>query len=123
MEIIKRLFKGRIDRKNYALGILFYVLMAFLFAFVTAFLIDTFVYQFLYYPLLVAVFALGFSLHIRRFHDRGDSGWGVLFMLIPIVNIIFFLILLFEKGDEKENEFGTPIPKDAKFFDMLLGKK
>ncbi len=35
----------------------------------------------------------------KRFHDLGKSAWYSLLMLIPFVNIIVVIILLFTKGD------------------------
>ncbi len=45
---------------------------------------------------------------IRQLNDLGKTGWLVLMMLIPIVNVVFYLYLLFAKGDPKENKYGTP---------------
>ena len=36
--------------------------------------------------------------HIRRWHDLGRSGWWTLLFLIPLVNFIVFLCLLFTPG-------------------------
>lgn len=123
-----KIFEGRIARRHYLIGNL---LSSVLFAIFTTLISlpiwgTSIIVLYVLSALTVigwwAFVLFGLSLHIRRFHDRGDSGWGVLFMLIPIVNIIFFLILLFEKGDEKRNEFGDPVPKDVRLFDILLGK-
>jgi uncharacterized membrane protein YhaH (DUF805 family) len=45
----------------------------------------------------------------RRLHDLGKTGWMCLLMLVPVVNIIFGLWLLFGSGDEGANEYG-PAP-------------
>ena len=37
-------------------------------------------------------------LHIKRLHDVNLSGWFSLINLIPIINIFFFLFLLFKKA-------------------------
>lgn len=49
---------------------------------------------------------LTFSVYVRRLHDISMSGWWVLIKLVPIVNIILFLTLLF-KGSNGINRFGT----------------
>lgn len=47
---------------------------------------------------------------VRRLHDRDHSGWGVLFLLIPVVNFLFVLYLLLAPGDPWVNRFGAPRP-------------
>lgn len=44
---------------------------------------------------------------IRRLHDRNHSGWFSL-LLVPVVNILFALYLLFAPGDQQANQFGQP---------------
>lgn len=56
---------------------------------------------------------------IRRLNDLGKTGWLVLIMLIPIVNILFYLYLLFGKGDAEENEYGNP-PRPNKWYHWIL---
>ncbi|WP_426336954.1 DUF805 domain-containing protein [Pseudoduganella sp. R-31] len=62
---------------------------------------------------------LGYALYLvailsqvrRRLHDLGKSGWMGLLMIVPLVNIIFGLWLLFGSGDEGANEYGpAPAP-------------
>lgn len=43
---------------------------------------------------------------IRRLHDRNHSGWLGLLMLVPGLNIIFALYLLFAKGTSGINDYG-----------------
>jgi len=45
---------------------------------------------------------------IQRCHDFNASGWLSLVMLIPVVNILFLLALLFVPGTETANKFGLP---------------
>ncbi|MCO8045748.1 DUF805 domain-containing protein [Acinetobacter bohemicus] len=45
---------------------------------------------------------------IRRLHDRNHSGWFSLLLLVPVVNILFALYLLFAPGDQQANQFGQP---------------
>ena len=56
--------------------------------------------------------AAGIMLNIRRFHDLNRSGWCVLLMLIPLLNIIVALYLLVCEGTDGENKFG-PDPLEA----------
>ncbi|MEM1266230.1 MAG: DUF805 domain-containing protein [Pseudomonadota bacterium] len=43
---------------------------------------------------------------IRRFHDIDMSGWWILILLIPLVNIIMILIWFTRRGSEGSNRFG-----------------
>lgn len=53
-------------------------------------------------------FSIVFS--IRRLHDRNHSGWFVLLMLVPAVNIALSIYLIFAKGTEGSNNFGPQRP-------------
>ena len=51
------------------------------------------------------------SVSVKRWHDRGKSGWWVLVSLIPLVGWLWMLIengLL--RGDRDANRFGEPPP-------------
>jgi hypothetical protein len=39
-----------------------------------------------------------FTLAVGRFHDIGVSGWWSLLLLVPIINVIIWLYLLFKPG-------------------------
>lgn len=43
---------------------------------------------------------------IRRLHDLNRSGWWALIMLIPFVNLLFAIYILFFKGTEGPNKYG-----------------
>ena len=43
---------------------------------------------------------------IRRFHDLGKSGWYVLTLIIPLIDIGVILYLLFAPGTAGANEYG-----------------
>ena len=58
-------------------------------------------------PLLV----FNFALHTRRLNDLHWSGWWSVFMVVPYLNIIPGLFLLFGSGDEAANAYGpAPAP-------------
>jgi uncharacterized membrane protein YhaH (DUF805 family) len=44
----------------------------------------------------------------RRFNDLGHAHWFSLLMLIPIVNLLVFLYLLFAPGQPAPNPYGKP---------------
>jgi uncharacterized membrane protein YhaH (DUF805 family) len=47
-----------------------------------------------------------FSLTIRRLHDIGKSGWNILFLLIPGLNVVMLLNWSLTDGDKGPNKFG-----------------
>ncbi len=53
---------------------------------------------------------------VRRFHDRGKSGWSVLLLMIPIWNLVVTFELFFLPGDQTSNEFGAP-PVGGYYYD------
>jgi uncharacterized membrane protein YhaH (DUF805 family) len=51
----------------------------------------------------------GIMLHIKRFHDRGKSGWWVLILFIPVIGFFWAIIDLgILQGDPGDNRFGPP---------------
>ena len=67
---------------------------------------------------IIAWFA-SLAIIVKRFHDRGKSGWWALILLIPIVGLIWMIIDLgVMEGDEGPNKYGpnplspqtSPIP-------------
>lgn len=56
---------------------------------------------------IVAVVVSCFMLNIRRLHDMNMTGWLSVLGLIPIVDIVFELVLLFKKGTDGDNKYGS----------------
>lgn len=42
----------------------------------------------------------------RRLHDLDKSGWWMLLLCVPLVNILFYIYILFFKGTEGPNQYG-----------------
>jgi len=125
MNYIKKLYSGRINRKNYGLGLLFFILLLILFAAVFAGVLasDDSTFILIVMSAIYAVFIVHiFSLHVRRLHDLGESGWKALLFIIPLVNLITLIWLLSAKSKENDNEYGNPLPKDVKFFDVIFSR-
>ncbi len=59
---------------------------------------------FLLYSLATALPLL--ALQVRRLHDTNKSGWWVLLVSVPVVNIAY-LVWLATKGDVGSNRFGA----------------
>jgi uncharacterized membrane protein YhaH (DUF805 family) len=58
--------------------------------------------------LYIAMIYFSFIFSIRRLHDRNQTGWLSLVMIIPFINFLFFIYLSCAKGDENTNNYGSP---------------
>lgn len=54
----------------------------------------------------LALLYFSFVFTIRRLHDRNHTGWLSLLILIPLLNLIFILYLIFVKGNDRSNAYG-----------------
>ena len=52
----------------------------------------------------------------RRLNDLDKSGWWQLLYLVPIVNILFALYLLFWPGTKGSNNYGLQPAKNSPLF-------
>ncbi len=124
-------FSGRIGRMRYlaySFGISF--LLMFIVGFVTAMMgymgeaagesmlgivvlgVSALVY------LAVIVLSIGFAK--RRFNDLDRSGWWILTFLVPLVNLLVSIYLVFFPGSEGSNKFG-PAPAENSMGVLILG--
>ena len=56
---------------------------------------------------VVTMFWIGLAISVKRWHDRGKSGWWVLISLVPIVGIIWaFIETALLPGDQGPNIYG-----------------
>jgi uncharacterized membrane protein YhaH (DUF805 family) len=65
-------------------------------------------------PISIFLLVVSFFLIIQRLHDLNASGWLSLLMLVPFVNLIVAIALLFMPGTEGENRFGLQPPPNSK---------
>ncbi|MCT8268965.1 MULTISPECIES: DUF805 domain-containing protein [Afifella] len=96
-------FEGRIARKDWWIGVigLFIISLIATLLFgndgLIAFLISVF------------LFLAGIACHVKRFHDRGRSGWWALIILIPVIGPIWAIVDLgLLEGDQGANSWGPP---------------
>src|SRR5690348_2945671 len=61
----------------------------------------------------IAVWVMSVGFMVRRLHDMDKSGWWSLLILVPLVNLIFWLFLIFAPGTIGENRFGAPPPSNS----------
>lgn len=105
--------EGRLNRYPYFKYMIILWLASFLFGFVFGFL-GTFLTgdpDSMLTVIPTGVFSLCTSvgiimIGIRRLHDLDKSGWFMLIVLIPFVNIIFALYLLLASGTVGYNQYG-----------------
>jgi uncharacterized membrane protein YhaH (DUF805 family) len=59
--------------------------------------------------LWLVFFVASLGIHIKRFHDRGKSGWWVLVFFIPVIGFIWMIIEMgLLEGDYGPNAYGPP---------------
>ena len=63
--------------------------------------------------LSIAALALSVLLGIQRLHDFDASGWWSVLMIVPLANLLFYLILLIMPGTQGPNRFGNPPPPNT----------
>ena len=51
----------------------------------------------------------GFAMVFRRAHDTGKSGWVMLLLFIPLVNLLPLYWLMIEDSQEGPNKYGPPV--------------
>ena len=133
------LFKGRISRKNFffayllllGLGLLYFGLSPVEGGSFGQYL-NIWVYGLII--LLIPFFILALSLHVRRWHDIGLSGFFVFAQILfiafafyePLVvissslDILYWAILFLKTGEDKDNEYGAKPSSDIKFLKAVF---
>ena len=110
-------FKGRINRPQYILGMLFLIVLGMISLAFSKYihnldsnhLISTFTFIILTLikiAINLLIVAISFSLMIRRLHDLNKSGWYVLIAAIPIICILFGAYLIIFSGTKGPNKYG-----------------
>ena len=106
-------FDGRINRAKFWVGTVATVVIYIVFAtvIVVGFAIDSaFVWVIIVIAavaLYVALIWMAFAISIKRWHDRGKSGWWIFIAFIPLIGGIWALIETgFLQGDRGDNQYG-----------------
>jgi len=68
----------------------------------------------------IATFVISIMFAKRRLNDLNRSGWWFLLFLIPIVNLLFAIYILFFPGTDGDNNFG-PAPAANSIGVLILG--
>jgi uncharacterized membrane protein YhaH (DUF805 family)/Tfp pilus assembly major pilin PilA len=61
----------------------------------------------------IALLVLSVGFMVRRLHDMDKSGWWSLLVIVPLVNLILWLFLIFAPGSDGENRFGPSPPPNS----------
>ena len=123
--------KGRIGRLRYlAYSMLYNFILMFLVGIMSAILIPvlannesgepgvamTIVMILFYVPVILTFFIVA----RRRLHDLDRTGWLTLLMIVPIINALFGLYLLFGPGSPQTNKYGPP-PQANTALEIIIG--
>lgn len=100
--------EGRCNRMDYLLSVWIFqsVVVAIVSIVAAVFKIESLLLLVIYLPLWV----MGLLAGIRRLHDIDQSGWHMLWSLVPVANIFLVAWLLFAPGSSGNNRFGAPTP-------------
>lgn len=63
--------------------------------------------------LTVAALTVSILLAIQRLHDFNASGWWSVLIIVPLANLVLYLILLIMPGTQGPNRFGNPPPPNT----------
>lgn len=104
-------FKGRVGRKLYWIFWLIQTVVSF-----SAIAFSVIIEYLALPPIIIIVFSFAFigvmawsylAVHVKRWHDRGKSGWWMLIGLIPFFGGLWTLVECgFLRGTEGPNRFG-----------------
>ena len=101
-------FSGRARRKEHWYFTLF-SLIVMLVLYVLEFVVGLLVVLSVIYSFGIIIPSL--AVGIRRLHDTGRCGWGMLLNLIPIVGWIVLIVFLASDSEPGDNDYG-PNPKE-----------
>lgn len=66
-------------------------------------------------PLMIAFYVYAYIAGIYRMHDLDTSGWFLLFIFVPLANLITVIYLVFVKSHSEENKWGD-VPHGVKIM-------
>lgn len=121
---MKRLYSGRLSRLQhfYALLLIFIggYAVFFVISWILAWLFELFnfspnvndsVIVVLLFVFITFLFIETLFIHTRRLHDQGRSGGSLIYMIVPIMNLILLYWIWIAPGNKKEeNEYGQIEP-------------
>jgi uncharacterized membrane protein YhaH (DUF805 family) len=116
-------FEGRIGRQTWWLShiittVLLYLSLAVAFGLLMLFSDDTeasttaefvagSIFGLLLVLIIIASIWSSLAINIKRLHDRGRSGWFILFVFVPFANIWILIEMAFLRGEDEANDYGA----------------
>ncbi|MBU1332438.1 MAG: DUF805 domain-containing protein [Gammaproteobacteria bacterium] len=70
---------------------------------------------------VVAMLVISVQIGAQRLHDIGWSAWLLLLNLVPLVNSVFWLLMLLIPGNDGANRYGPPAPPNSLPVKILAG--
>jgi uncharacterized membrane protein YhaH (DUF805 family) len=117
------MFTGRLARLDYFVANIYTAVFSII-GFVIRVVLKDVPADFIGFLILILAVIVGVSISIRRWHDLDKSGWYVILSIIPIVNIVADLILLFMPGTKGDNQYGSRDAGSGDFnFNRLVFNK
>ncbi len=99
-------FDGRINRGKFWLGVAILYVVPWLLFLIAGAVNSSFLWVLVSLLMIVLIWP-GLAISIKRWHDRGKSGWWILIGLIPLVGPIWALIETgFLPGTPGPNQYG-----------------
>ena len=110
-------WSGRIGRLRYFVYLMsMYFLVGIVVGLASSLMFSSQAVQPLFFGLVfiiyIAAFVFLISIAKRRLNDFNASGWLCLLYIVPVVNFILLLVLLFMPGDKTSNNYG-PMPSKS----------
>ncbi len=105
-------FDGRISRAKFWAGyVVLWITAAISVGIISTLLGDdtstTMAFSVMYLVAIAILFLAGLAIQVKRWHDRGKSGWWVLIALVPIIGALWAIIETgFLQGTRGANEYG-----------------
>jgi len=117
MECLDKIFRGRLDLKNYIIGQIFGIFLIAIFISLAKPLNKMFAWcpylGIIVYVLIGLSIALYFGvLDVRRLHDLGISGWSWMTGTL--------ILGYFRKGKDVPNNYGYPLPRNINFLKAIF---
>ena len=99
-------FDGRVNRAKWW-GVGFFSWLLIFLGYGVVFILESTVLLTVLFIVYIGAVLANLAVSIKRWHDRGKSGWFYLVVLIPIAGPMYALIELgFLPGEEDANEYG-----------------
>lgn len=71
--------------------------------------------------LAIGMLVVSVQIGAQRLHDVGWSAWLLLLNLVPLVNSVFWLLMLLIPGNDGVNRYGPPAPPNSMPVKILAG--